>query len=745
MGSSLTRCLGATAWSIGAALSFVIAAPSCSGSDDTAAGATGDYKDGGGRAGSSAGRGGKDASAGGIGARGGGTGGASGADASLGNGGAGGANAQGGASSGGQVGVDVGIGPVDAGPAPLTVCRDLAVGSTMGVQFDASGSKLLLVRQSGPTVVSVDPWKSIVTFGGHRGFVIAAAMSPDGTRGASIGTDGLLREWDAQTGAEVASVFLEPPVDPSGGGPDARNIWRVAFTGNGGVIVTRSGALRAYDWAQRTPRWSVVNVGDVVTSLGPSPDGQSIAVATTLEVALYRSSDGKELARTRPPLEASVIPYLYVGGTGPIVAFSPEGTRVVWAASSLVRVLDPGASLADVGGTTVTAQVMALAVGPNADWVAVSSTYDLPGAVRQVRISDGSVLNTFPNGAHSIAVTSDGRLIAAAAPEPVVWDTTGGTVVQKYSQPFSGLSADPAPVFSRTQPIIAFSDQLWNLDGTELMRPIAPASGVIGFDPGGDVLVGGAVPAGGSPMASYYAVGNSTPTRTVTFTTGAGEGYSSPSLSPDGSTLAAQSPGGGRLRLWSTSTGAVVHDFSAYSKFVESIKWSPDGSLLATTGTDAAADGGQSLSVKMWRTADATLTSTIPVTVRVSSAAFSPDGATLAGADDWGRVALWSAPNGTLIRELAPSVPLGTYTAHFNGSVAFSSNGEFVASRGLDMFHAFDSFIAILRASDGTEVMRFRSFGDANMGQVAWSPDDRYLAAAFGIALRVFCVPPLPP
>jgi WD40 repeat protein len=732
--------MSATARSVVAAAIGSLVMFSCSGSDDNAAGGANDVPvDGGGRAGSSAGKGGKDASAG----HGGATGGAAGADASLGNGGAGGSSSPGGASTGGQVDLDVGIEPTDAGPTPLTVCRDLAIGSAMRVQFDAAADKLLLVRDSGPTVVSMNPWKSVVTFGGHRSWVVDAALSPDGKRGASVGDDGMLREWDAVTGAEVASVFLEPPIDPESGHSDARNPWRVAFIGNDGVVVTRSAALRAYDWARLTPRWSVVNAGDLVTSMASSPDGQTVAVATPFEVALYRSGDGKELARSRTPLEASVIPYVYLGSIGPFVAFSPEGSRLVWAASSLIRVLDPNASLADIGAATVQPQVIAFAVGPNADWIAVSSSYDLPGTVRQIRINDGSTLHSFPNAARSIAVSSDGRLIAAATPGPVVWDTNGNTVVQKYDQIASGLSADPPPIFSRKQPVIAFSDQLWNLDGTELMRPIASSSREMGFDPGGDVLVE-AIPVVGSPTGSYYSVGSSTPTRTVAFATGAGEGLTSPSLSPDGSTLAAQSPGGGQLRLWSTSTGAVVHEFSAYSQYVDVITWSTDGSLLATTGADALADAGPSFSVKIWRSADATLASTIPANVRVSSIAFSPDGKTLVSADDRGRVALWSAPAGTLIRELAPAVPIGTPKAHFNGSVAFSSNGAFVASRGLDMFHAFDSFIAILRVSDGNEVMRFRSFSDANMGQIAWSPDDRIIASSYGMGLRLFCVPPMP-
>src|SRR5689334_14620110 len=187
----MTRFLGATVRSMASAAVCSLATFSCSGSDDTAAGGANDLPtDAGGHAGASAGRGGKDASVHG-GASGGGTG---GADASIGSGGDGATNPQGGASSGGQPGLDVDIGPIDGGPPPLTVCRDLAVSSARRVQFDAAADKLLLVRESGPTVMSMNPWKTVVTFGGHRSWVVDAALSPDGARAASVGDDGMLRE-----------------------------------------------------------------------------------------------------------------------------------------------------------------------------------------------------------------------------------------------------------------------------------------------------------------------------------------------------------------------------------------------------------------------------------------------------------------------------------------------------------------------------------------------------------------------
>ena len=169
-------------------------------------------------------------------------------------------------------------------------------------------------------------------------------------------------------------------------------------------------------------------------------------------------------------------------------------------------------------------------------------------------------------------------------------------------------------------------------------------------------------------------------------------------FSPDGKTLAgggsAATPG--HLRLWDASNGQLIREAPAHGTGIAALAWSPQGTLVATTGDDLddagasdpdASDASPSTArvVKLWSAADGTLFKTLTGHEDiVSSVAFSPDGTLVASADREGRVRLWSTSDGAVVRELAkPPNPRGLTTDAFNGSVAFSPDGRWLASRGV--------------------------------------------------------------
>jgi WD40 repeat protein/serine/threonine protein kinase len=106
-------------------------------------------------------------------------------------------------------------------------------------------------------------------------------------------------------------------------------------------------------------------------------------------------------------------------------------------------------------------------------------------------------------------------------------------------------------------------------------------------------------------------------------------------------------------------------------------------------------------------------------------AAFSPDGAKLAVAHDSG-IAIWNVK--TAIRE-------AWITTHWPGCApAFSPDGAYVAG-----IYEQDA-VGLWNSSTGAQVVRLRSFPKDTISSLAFSPDGRLLAVAFGATVRVWDV-----
>jgi WD40 repeat protein len=140
-------------------------------------------------------------------------------------------------------------------------------------------------------------------------------------------------------------------------------------------------------------------------------------------------------------------------------------------------------------------------------------------------------------------------------------------------------------------------------------------------------------------------------------------------FSPDGSLIAS----GGQDRaivLWNSRTGQQVRRLVGHSQAVMSISFSPDGALLASSGSDNE--------VILWRVANGQrLRTLVGHSKSVISVAFSPNGRMLAtGSQDY-TVGLWDVASGREIRTLEGHEALV-------GCVAFSPDGRLLASASLD-------------------------------------------------------------
>jgi WD40 repeat protein/serine/threonine protein kinase len=135
--------------------------------------------------------------------------------------------------------------------------------------------------------------------------------------------------------------------------------------------------------------------------------------------------------------------------------------------------------------------------------------------------------------------------------------------------------------------------------------------------------------------------------------------------SPDGTTLA--TAGTDQLiSLWDVASGRLRAKFTGHTGVVWSLAWSPDGQRLATAGWDG--------SVRVWDVTRRQDAEGIPTAANFS-VAFSPDGQVLAGGGTG--VHLWDAECGELFKRL-PEMDMQDVR------IAFSPNGKFLAAFGDD-------------------------------------------------------------
>jgi WD40 repeat protein len=180
-------------------------------------------------------------------------------------------------------------------------------------------------------------------------------------------------------------------------------------------------------------------------------------------------------------------------------------------------------------------------------------------------------------------------------------------------------------------------------------------------------------------------------------------------FSPNGQLLAS---GGSdeKIRLWDVATAREVRVFSGHTDVVESVDFSPDGRWLAS------ASGSKDTTVKLWDVATGDLVRTFAGhTASVRRVAFSPDGRLLASACEDRTVKLWEVATGQIRHTIA-----GHGAAVLD--VAFSPNGRWIASAG------GDKTIRIWNTDTGRQLRTLRGH-TRSVYAVAFSSDGHRLAS----------------
>jgi len=434
-------------------------------------------------------------------------------------------------------------------------------------------------------------------------------------------------------------------------------------------------------------------------SVAFSPDWTTLAWASGNEIRLLRLSDGN-LLRTlteQPGTETRLV----FSPDGSLLAslLFPPGDEVYTGAVELWRVAD-GALL-----NTWDSLGDHMAFSPDGRMLA--SWHTMTG-IRVWRVPDGKLLYTLEDWINDAAFSPDGEILAFATGDAVrLWRVSDWTLLREVE----GNTLDTAirAAFSPDGTMLASISytgrvQLWQVADGKSLASFGPGSGTcygaLAFSPDSQTLVSAAMD------LQFWRVPDGTSIRIL-------EGYIPPvrsvAISPDGRTITAVSEGpsaaGSNVRLWRVSDGsarALAEGGEALS-----VAYSPDGAHLALGMWDGT--------VWLWQLSDDKLLHTMERhSAQVQSVAFSPDGKLLASSA-MGEVRLWQVGDGTLLRTLEPS------GAGWMESAAFSPDGDFLASFS-------NGKVWLWQMPDGALVNSFETEDDGYAGSVAFSPDSAALA-----------------
>jgi WD40 repeat protein/cytoskeletal protein RodZ len=508
-------------------------------------------------------------------------------------------------------------------------------------------------------------------------------------------------------------------------------------------LVVKAAAMRPSVELERAVR-SALLVSRVRAIL-PAGPGQVLAAQTSSdgrvllaagsggEARLYRTADGKRVARLRhgEPITAAALSQ--DGGT---VATVGGGRLRLWnvtGARSRLELRYP-------------ASIREVAFSPDGRLLAAAVS---DGSVLLWRVADGHRLHRLPHprAVAGVSFSPEGRRLLTVAVNARIYDVESGALLAELDQPgainTARFSPDGALVATGGRDDLAF---LWHAGSGERLRSL-PGHG-------GDVL-----DVAWSPNNQFVATGSSDAgTRLFRADTGAlvqllarqANHVTSVAFSPDGAALVAGSLDGtawiwsgplyargtplvghsdavrrvgftaggdraltagedGSVRLWVSRSDPELVGRARHPAAARSVAFSADGRLLVTTGLDRTA---------IVRRPSGEPIRTIEHPAAVNDGVFSADGRLLLTGSEDGVARLWRVADGRLLRQFV-------HGAAIRG-VALDREASRLATAGADGIAA----VWLLRRPE--RPVRLLRHGGGVMAGVAFSPDGRRLATAGG-------------
>ena len=552
------------------------------------------------------------------------------------------------------------------------------------------------------------PEKAKARFG--KGMLSDCVYLPDGNRLAVLSSIGTWI-YDVRTG-EALDLITEPFTEDMFLSPDGKTL---AAASDGSV----------YLWDLQTRKLRNVLVGDAnrIGSLAFSPTGETVAGATwNNAIQLWDRRTGKLLktliGHTDLNTRSMSIHF---------IAYSDDGKRLAsvgWE-DRTIRIWDveTGQRLQTI--TALPERIYSVAYSPDSQSLVGGGS---DSNIYLWDVGTGERLKTLTghtSGVDSVTYSRGGTTLVSGSWDKTIrfWDASTGKLLKTLTGHTDSVNAVMYAPDGKTVVSMSYYDgtiRFWDVGTAKLLKTITGHTGSFGrsvaFSPDGQMLAYNGMP---DHTISLRDVQSGQPLKILT---GHTDIVNSVRFSPDSSVLAS---GGwdGNIRLWDVATGQLEKTITGHEKGVPSIVYSPDGATFMSGSWDNT--------IRIWDVgADKPLKTIIANTTGldpsqgVRAMSLSLDGRTVASATDEPVIRLWEVRTGQLKDSLV---------GHTNSvaTVAFSPSGTVLASGSED---------ATLRLWDveaGKLLNTFKEPTKSSVLSVAFSPDGRILASGCYAVIRL--------
>lgn len=484
----------------------------------------------------------------------------------------------------------------------------------------------------------------------------------------------------------------------------------------------------------------------VIRQIKLSPDGKELAVATSLGIYLYNTSDYQQIYMLEDKSMANCLD------------FSPDGSRIAFG-------LEDGTAriIQTIGGKDEnilkghTKNVVSIDFAPDGNSLATGSG---DGTIKLWSTNDGSEIKTIK--AHqdivgAIAFSPDGQFLVSGSDDKNVklWKTSDGSLVKRLGSHNFWVSSVAFTPDGKSVLSSSWDGTIkeWAVEPVKFSGALSSLTSVLSlvFSPDGSFFAFNSDKST-VRLIDLTKVTYSEKDKKFVFSEGTlnipGKSVKSMEFSPDNLTIYTASPES--VKVWNVEFGSLIHSLDGFSDIGRDMAVSPDGRFIATVdvisnkvvlsnGEDGSflyslenndgitrlifspdskvlACGAVDGSITLWQTVNGQSMATIHGEGHeITSLAYSPDGQVLASGVFGGKIKLWNSLDQSPIKTLSRQT-------NYIESLSFSPDGQRLASSSSD--HS----IIVWGLPDG-KVLKTLTGHKRGVNGVAFSPDGQLLAS----------------